>query len=593
VADHLAAMIQESAARFASRPAMRSSEDGVWRSFSYADLGATISSAAKALVDSGVRPGDLVGIFSPNRPEWTIADFAVMTVGAVSVPIYATNTARQAQFIVNDAELSVVFAGRQEQYDKLVSLRSEMPQLQRIVVFDGAAALTGEGSEHFADFLARGKAAPCDDEVKARTQAVTQDDLATLVYTSGTTGDPKGAMLTHGCFLHQFRALDERFAVGPEDTSLCFLPLSHVYERAWSFYVFASGAENCYVPDPRRVAEAMVEVKPSLMVSVPRLYEKVHATVVDRVERGPAAKARLFRWAVGVGGRYEHSRADRRAPGPLLRAEHALADRLVLSKIRDAVGGRKKVFSAGGAPLSKEIEEFFFAAGLLVCQGYGLTETTAMLTCNYPGAFRFGTVGTAVQGTELRITSDGEIQVRGGNVMKGYYHQPEATAAAFEDGWFRTGDVGAVDADGFVTVTDRIKDIIITSQGKNVAPQHVEGMIGLDPYIEQLVVVGDRRPYLTALVEPSFPMLERYAEEHGIPFASREELVARPEVKALYEERIAERSSELAAYERVKRFTLIPKELSQEDGQLTATLKLKRRVVEAEFAAAVDAMYDA
>ncbi len=417
--------------------------------------------------------------------------------------------------------------------------------------------------------------------------------MATLIYTSGTTGDPKGAVLTHANFFHQFRALDERFGIGPGDTSLCFLPLSHAYERAWSFYVLASGAENCYLADPSRVVDVMAEVRPTLMVSVPRLYEKIHATVTDRVERGSRTRARLFGWALGVGSRYQHRRAAGQPVSALLGSQHALADQLVLSKIRSVVGGDKKVLSAGGAPLSKDIEEFFFAAGLFVCQGYGLTETTAMVTCNYPGEFRFGTVGTPVLGTEVRIADGGEIQVRGGSVMKGYHGHPEATAEAFDDGWFKTGDVGTIDAAGFVTVTDRIKDIIITSQGKNVAPQHIEGVLGGDPYVEQVVVIGDRRSYLSALIAPAFPVLERYAVEHGLGFSSRSDLVALPEVRALYERRIAEASTELAGYEQVKRFTLMAKEFTQEEGQLTPTLKLKRQVVEQEFADVIDAMYDA
>jgi len=590
--DHLAAMIRDNGRRFATRPAMRFKDSDSWHSISYAELGDRIRSTSKALVEAGVRAGDMVGIFAANRPEWTITDFAILGVAAVSVPIYATNTAAQAAYVVNDADISVIFVGDQTQYDKIVAARQTMPRLTRVIVFDESTSLTGDDSEYFADFLARGAASARGDEVDARVDAAAADDIATLIYTSGTTGDPKGAILTHANFFHQFRALDDRFALDPDDTSLCFLPLSHVYERAWSFYVFLSGAQNCYVLDPRLVVDAMAEVRPSLMVSVPRLYEKIHATVVDRVERGSAAKAKLFHWAIRVGGAYQGLRAKGDPVGPVLRAEHAVADRLVLWKIRDVVGGEKKVFSAGGAPLSEDIEEFFFAAGLLICQGYGLTETTAMLTCNYPGAFRFGTVGTPVLGTDLRIGAGGEIQVRGGNVMTGYYGKPEETAAAFEEGWFRTGDVGTVDSDGFVRVTDRIKDIIITSQGKNVAPQHIESLLGADPYIEQVVVIGDRRKYLSALVEPAFPMLERYAEENGIGWTSRAELVARPQVRAFYDQRIAQLSQELANYERVQRFTLVSTEFTQESGELTPTLKLKRKVVEESFADVIDTMYD-
>ena len=543
-------------------------------------------------MDSGVQAGDRVGIFSPNRPEWTIADLAVLSVGAVTVPLYATITAKQAEYVVNDARISLLFVGDQQQYDKVVGTMASTPTLRHVVAFDRFTVLAEAAAEHFADLLARGADSTSDPEVDARLTAGRRDDLATLIYTSGTTGAPKGAALTQANFLHQFEALDERFNVGPGDVSLCFLPLSHVYERAWTFYVLNSGAENCYLTDPKVVVEAMAEVRPTVMVSVPRLYEKIYATVIDRVERGSAAKAKLFHWAVGVGGRYQRRAFAGEPVAPLLRAQHAVADRLVLSKVRDVVGGDKKVLAAGGAPLLKDIEEFFFAAGLLICQGYGLTETTAMLTCNYPRAFRFGSVGTPVLGTELRIAPTGEIQVRGGNVMTGYFGKPEETVAAFEDGWFKTGDVGRIDADGFVYVTDRIKDLIITSQGKNVAPQPLEALLSSDPYIEQVVIVGDRRKYLSALIEPAFPILERYAAEADIAYDSRADLVALPEIRALYDSRLIELSRELAGYERVKRFTLMPDEFTQESGELTPTMKLKRRVVEQKFAAEIDAMYD-
>jgi len=591
--DHLATMIRDNVQRLASRPAMRYQDGAGWRPVSYTELGEKIRSTANALVESGVQPGDMVGIFSPNRPEWTIADFAILSAGAVSVPIYATNTAKQAEYIVADADLSVIFVGDQAQYDKVVAFRSRTPGLKRIVVFDEKATLAGEDCRTFADFLATGAASSRDEEVDARIAAGSPDDLATLIYTSGTTGDPKGAVLTHANFFHQVRALDDRFDIGPGDTSLCFLPLSHAYERVWSIYVFAKGAENCYVLDPSRVVQAMAEVRPSTMVSIPRLYEKIYATVLDRVERGSAPRAKLFGWSIGVGGRYQRRRTAGESINPLLRVEHAVADRLVLAKVRDVVGGEKKVFAAGGAPLSKDIEEFFFATGILICQGYGLTETAALVTCNYPGGFKFGTVGKPVLGTDLRIAADGEIQVRGGNIMSGYYGRPDDTAAAFEDGWFKTGDQGMVDADGFVVITDRLKDIIITSQGKNIAPQHVESALGSDPYIEQLIVIGDRRAYLSALIEPDFAMLERYADEHGIPQTSRADLVVQPQIRALFDSRIAELSRELANYERVKRYTLVPREFTRENGELTPTLKLKRRVIEQEYADVIEAMYGA
>jgi len=398
-------------------------------------------------------------------------------------------------------------------------------------------------------------------------------------------------VLTHANFFNQFRAIDERFRLGEADRSLCFLPLSHAYERTWSYYVFRAGASNSYLADPKDVVTSMPEVRPTAMVSVPRLYEKICAAVLARIDRASAPRRALFHWAMGVGKRYQACRKEGRPSGRWLALRHRVADRLVLSKIRDVVGGEKNFFSAGGAPLSSEIEEFFLAAGLLICQGYGLTETSPMVTCNSPGAFRFGTVGRPIPGCEVRIGEGGEVLVRGGNVMKGYHRKPAETAAAFEDGWFKTGDVGVLDEDGYLRITDRIKDLIITSGGKNIAPQHIESLFGSDPFFENVAVLGDGRLYVTALVVPAFPVLEQYAKEHGIPYASRKDLVERPEIVALYEGHIQEATRHIAGYERIKRFTLMPGEFSLEGGELTPTLKVKRRAVEQKYRALIDAMY--
>jgi long-chain acyl-CoA synthetase len=573
---------------------MRWKEGGAWRALSYAELGERIRSVAKALLESGVREGDMVGLFARNAPEWAIADLAILSVRAVSVPIYATNTARQAQYITADAGLRLVFAGDQDQYDKVMSFRAATPRLEQVVVLDRGARLSGPGCVPFDDFLRTGAASTRDAELEARVAAGTGADVATLIYTSGTTGDPKGAVLTHANFFHQFRAVDERFRLGPSDRSLCFLPLSHAYERTWSYYVFRQGAENHYLADPRDVVASLREVRPTAMVSVPRLYEKICAGVMDRAARSSSARRALFEWALRVGNRYHHRRTARGRVGPWLALRHRLADALVLARIREVVGGEKNFFSCGGAPLSKDVEEFFFSAGLLVCQGYGLTETSPMLTCNAPGAFKFGTVGRPVLGCELRIAPEtGEILARGGNVMRGYHGKPLETAEAFEDGWFRTGDVGAFDEDGFLRITDRIKDIIITSGGKNVAPQHIESLFGSDPYVEQVAIIGDRRSYVTALVVPGFPVLEQHARDAGVPFATREELVARPEIVALYEGRIQAVCETLPRYERIHRFTLLPREFTQAGGELTPTLKVKRRFVEQKYRAEIDAMYAA
>jgi long-chain acyl-CoA synthetase len=589
--EHLAFMIRDTVRAHGAKTAMRYKDGGAWHSISYAEMGEKIQALAKALLESGIQEGDMVGIFARNGPEWAIADFGILSAKAVSVPIYSTNTAKQAEYIASDAGLKVVFVGDQVQYDKVMSFKASTPQLQGVIAFDRKTKLSGDGSHHLDDFIRMGAASPRDAEVEKRLDSATSEDVATLIYTSGTTGDPKGAVLTHANFFHQFRAVDERFEVGTQDRSICFLPLSHTYERLWSYYVFRCGAENNYLADPKEVVTSMPEVRPTAMVSVPRLYEKVCAAVLDRVGKASAARRALFRWAMRIGRDYQYRRKESRPVGPLLALRHRVADALVLSKIRDVVGGEKNFFSCGGAPLSKDVEEFFFAAGLLICQGYGLTETSPMLTCNAPGAFKFGTVGRPILGCEIRIAEGGEILARGGNVMKGYYKKPAETAATFEDGWFKTGDVGAVDEDGFLHITDRIKDLIITSQGKNIAPQHIEAMFGTDPYVEHVAILGDRRNFVSALVVPSFPALEQHARENGIPFASREQLVTRPEIIAFYQGRIQGLNEGLAGYEQIKRFTLLPGEFTQDGGELTPTLKIKRRVVEQKYRAVIDAMY--
>ena len=589
---HLADMIAQSCRRHADQVAMRYKSDGAWQAITYGELGGRIQRIAAALTAMGVRAGDRVGIFSQNCAEWAIADFGILTVDAVTVPIYATNTAGQAEYIVRDAGLKVIFVGDGAQYAKVTSFADRHGLLDHIIRFDtpDTSVEDGNRTQTFSDLLA--SSSSHDDAPRpARPASDTSRHLASIIYTSGTTGDPKGVMLSHGSFFHQIDAVNTYFQVSPEDRSLCFLPLSHVFERSWSYCVFHQGAQNHYIPSPRDVLPAMVEVKPTAMVSVPRLYEKIHAAIMDRLEKAPPLRRRLFEWAIAVGRQRADARRADRKPGGGLVLKHWLADRLVLRKIRDIVGGDKNFFSAGGAPLAKEIEDFFLDVGLLICQGYGLTETAPMITCNTPRHFKFGTVGRPVPGCQVRIGPSEEVQVKGPNVMLGYYNNPTATAAAFDDGWFRTGDVGRIDRDGFLVITDRIKDLIITSGGKNIAPQHIETAVGKDHYIEQIATIGDRRKYVSALIVPSFEAVESLAREKGIAFRSREELVKHPEIIRFFRERIDQQSGELAGFETIKTFTLLPREFSQEEGEVTPTQKIRRKVVAQQFAAEIDAMY--
>lgn len=589
--DHLAAVLLRSADAFADRPAVAGKTGGQWVTRTFREVAADSAALAQALVGRGVGPGDTVAIFSANRPEWLITDFGILSARAVTVPLYATNTAAQAEYVVADAGPAIVFVGNQQQYDAVDSFRARVPAVRLVVALDPDVDLRGRDSSHLGDLLAEGYAAVQPGSVERRLAAATPQDVATIIYTSGTTGEPKGAVLTHANFIHQLNALDERFSIGPDDRSLCFLPLSHAYERGWTMYVMAHGAANYLLADTGAVIEALAEVRPTLMVSVPRLFEKVYAGVQDRLAASSPVKRRLARWALDVGATYQRQRQQGAPPGLLLRARHSVADRLVLSSIRDVLGGEKNVLAAGGAPLASEIEEFFLAAGILICQGYGMTETTAMLTCNYPGGVRFGTVGRPVAGVEIKIAEDGEILARGGNVMREYHRKPAETAEVLEGGWLHTGDIGELDADGYLRVTDRIKDIIITSQGKNVAPQHIETQFSADPFLEQVVVVGDRRAYLTALVQPNFPAVEEWARAHGVHWTTREELVSDPAVVEMVGARLDAESGQLAGYERVKRFTLVPHEFTQAEGELTPTLKIRRRVVEERYHDLIDAMY--
>jgi len=588
---HLADMIFQSVETYANETAMRIKIDGQWQSRSYQEIGDTIRQAARALLALGVQPGDRVGIFSQNRPEWTLIDFAILSIRAISVPIYATNTKHQAAYIVDETEMAILFTGSQENYDKIQAIKDRSTSLKHVIAFDDADTINGEESQHFSQFLQLGADTALDGEIDARLAAAETDELATIIYTSGTTGEPKGVMLTHGNIYHQFKAMQGQFQVGPGDRSLCFLPLSHVYERTWSFYVYASGAENNYLANAKEVIATMSEVQPTVMVSVPRLYEKIYAAAIHGLDRGSNLKKKMFHWSIGVGKKYQYALKDNGSAGTGLSLQHKLADKLVLSKVRDVVGGSKNFFSAGGAPLSQAIEEFFFSAGLLVCEGYGLTETSPMVTFNTPKAFKFGTVGKLIPDCEVKIAEDGEILVKSPSVTQGYYNKPEATAEAFRSGWFHTGDVGEFDEEGFLRITDRIKDLIITSGGKNVAPQKIETVYAKDHFIEQFIAIGDRRKFISALVVPNFEPLEGYAQEQGIAYRTREELVENPAIVAMYQERIGSRSAELAPYEQVKAFALLPTPFAQETGELTPTQKIKRSVVAKKYATQIEAMY--
>ncbi len=584
-AGHLAVMFAEAAAAHGSRPATRVPAGENWEVRTYSALAVDVRRLAGRLISLGLDPGDRVAIFSTNVPEWTLVDLACASAGLVSVPLYPSSSADQARDILADAGCRLAFVGGEAELAKLAQVRADLPELTQVVSFESGPA---EGVTTLADELA---AAPADlAEVDARMAAASAADLATIIYTSGTTGVPKGVMLTHRGFTYQVDVLKSYFPVTAEDSSLCFLPLSHALERAWTYFVLSNGSLNTYVPDPRTVAEMMVRAAPTMMVSVPRLYEKVFIAAKDKVA-GSAVKQRLMAWSLEVGAAFHRAVRDDVPRSPAQIVKYKLADKLVLSNVRAAMGGPKKVLACGGAPLRKEIEEFLFACGLLVLQGYGLTETSPLVSFPSPSRYRFGTVGQVIDGGEVRIADSGEICYRGPNVMLGYWGKPEETAAVQIDGWLHTGDVGHLDEDGYLVITDRIKDLIVTSNGKKVAPSSIEGLLASDPLFEYTLLLGDNRPYLTLLVAPSLPHLEDIGKQLQLTWAKREELLSNPEIIAELRRRVSALTERLASYEQIRDLRLLVDEFTQENGLLTPTLKVKRKEVERRFAQLVDDMY--
>jgi len=582
--ENLPAMLAAQARQQGQHPAVRYRDGDHWIDMSYAAMNHSVQAVAKGLLDLGVKPGDRVGIMSWNRPSWSITDFAILRAQGVVVPIYPTSTPEQVAHIVHDAGLEILCVGGEQELATVRQARPALDTLRKILVFDATAAAPEVGFDDFTDWATAAESLPGDEELARREEAIAPDDLATIIYTSGTTGEPKGVMLSHANFFHQFRGVNDRFTLGPSDRSLCFLPLSHVFERTWTYYIFHQGATNCYLQNPREIVPAMADIKPTAMTGVPRLYEKIHATMFEKVEQGSPRKKQLFEWALRVGRRYHEGKLRGESASPGLWSQYHLADLLVLRRIRAVVGGRKNFFAAGGAPLAREIEEMFLSAGLLVCQGYGLTETAPMITCNSPGGLRFGTVGRPVRDVEVRIGAEGEVQVRGPNVMLGYWNRPVDTAATFtSDGWLKTGDVGVLDPDGFLRISDRIKDLIITSSGKNIAPASIEMQVGKDHYIEQIAVVGDGHHCLAALIMPSFEALEAWAKDQRLRFNDRAELLRDHQVVEFIRERIERQSQNLASFERIRRFHLLEHGFRLDRGEITPTLKVKRRVIQENY----------
>ncbi|MGA2855646.1 MAG: long-chain fatty acid--CoA ligase [Candidatus Sulfotelmatobacter sp.] len=564
-------------------------EAGKWLTITSREFGQSVARTARALHAWGIRRGDRIAILSENRPEWPMADMASLLLGAVTVPLYTTLTAEQNAFMLRDSGCSVIFLSSDQHLHKVLSILPRT-QIERIIVMD-AIEFTGDLAP-FASQCATmpqvTRQGPLDlgPEIEARARSIAADDLATIVYTSGTTGTPKGAMLTHGNLVSNIQCSMLGFDLHAGHISVSFLPLCHITARHVDFALLYHGVTLAYCPFIDRLPAALLEVRPTIFVAVPRVYEKIYAQAGQKANGFP--KRAIFDWALSVGRRHKPQVLAGKTPAS---PSWKLANQLVFSKIREGLGGRVETFISGGAPLGRELAEWYAAVGIPIHEGYGLTETSPVIAVNTPRNHRIGTVGKILPNLEVCIAKDGEILVRGPSVFKGYWNHPEDTKAALVDGWFHTGDIGEIDADGYLSVTDRKKDLIKTSGGKFIAPQPIENALKLNTFIGVAAILGEKRKFPAVLISPNFPLLEDWAGANGIAFSSRVELIAHPKVQALYDGIIEGLNQNLARFEKLKRVMLVADEFSAGNGVLTPTLKLRRRVVEQRYRRQIDELY--
>jgi long-chain acyl-CoA synthetase len=570
----LAALVLDAAAAHGG-PALRYPHEGTWRRISYPALGDGVRQLAKGLMDLGVQAGDRVAILSNTRAEWTLADFGAICAGAVVVPVYQTNSPQECRYVLEHAGAVAIFCEDEEQLAKLREIRSDLPALRHVIAFEG----TPEDALSMEALRDRGRDM-CDERLDERIAAIAEGDVATIVYTSGTTGPPKGCMLTHANLASVVDAVRRRLEAAPGDVTYVFLPLAHALTRVVQLFAITTGIESAYWRrDPKLIVQDVAIIAPTHLPSVPRIFEKVHAAATARVHESGGVKLKLFEWAFGVGRAVSAREQRGRRPGRLLGAQHAVADALVLSRVRALFGGRLKLAITGAAPIDGEILEFFYAAGVPVLEGYGMTETAAVVTLNTLAEHKLGTVGRPLPGCDVRIAEDGEVLLHGPNIFAGYHRDEESTRAVLRDGWLHSGDLGEVDEDGYLRITGRKKDLIITSSGKNVSPANIESALAQSRWISHAVVFGDRRPYLTALLTLDPDEAPALAAKVGADGAGLSELAADPAVRKELQAAVDETNRRFARIEQVKRFAVLDRDLSQDEEELTPTLKVKRNVV--------------
>ena len=552
---------------------------GAWQPVSSEEFHRRVVRAHLALRKLGLAKGDRCALLAENRWEWAVADFAMMTAGIVSVPLYSTLTGEQIHYMLENSGSRAVYVSTAAQRDKVLGIRDRLPALEHVICFDTDPWIAPEplhAAEHEA--------------FEAAADAVEPEDLASIIYTSGTTGTPKGVMLTHRNIASN--AVDSGIDLGPDDAAVSFLPLCHIYERTADYVCYLHGATVAHVGAMEQVVGALQQIRPTLVAAVPRFFEKMYARLMDTIRQAPALRRKIFFWAIGVGYQSTPYRLQGR-PMPLpLRMKFALADRLAFSKVRARLGGRLKRFISGSAPLKRELAEFFYAVGVPVLEGYGLTETSPVVSANRLENLRFGSVGRPIRNVEVRIAEDGEILVRGPNVMRGYYHMERETAEVLDGGWFHTGDIGLFDNDGFLVIVDRKKDLLKTSGGKYITPQPIENRLKSSPYIADALVIAERRRFPSALVVPNFAALERFAREQGLGCGSPAELARHPRIVEQVQKDVDGLCADLAPYERIKKVAVLEREFSIAEGEITPTMKIRRREVERRYYDVIEKLYE-
>ena len=590
---HYVSLFRENIQKYPKKEALMRKIDAHWQPISWEKLGTITTQLSKALLQQGVAPQQTVGILSQNTPQWTLTDLACLQIRAVTVPIYTSNTAEQALYVMNHAEIKFLFVGDEKQYLKALEVADQCPSLQKIILFDDHIQLKEQKySIHWTDFLAFGNNDALDDVLQQRIDSRDLSDLFTVIYTSGTTGEPKGVMLTYENLAYQMLGHSQRLEVDDTDSSLSFLPLTHVYERAWTSFCLYKAIVVYYLEDTNLVREALAEVRPTLMCAVPRFYEKIFATVHDKADASSFAKRMLFKLAVKTGRRVLTLKEQNRKPSFLLKKAYNFFDKMVYTKLKAVLGGRIKFMPCGGANLEPSIGRFFQSIGINVKLGYGMTETTATVSCWGDNRFNLQSVGTLMPNVQVRIGEDNEILVKGGMVMKGYYKNPEETAKAFTpDGFLRTGDAGKIDENNNLFITERIKELMKTSNGKYIAPQLIEGKVGKYNLIEQIAVIADGKKFVSALIVPNYEMLTQAFKDLNIKYTNTADLIKHSQVIEYIGKQLQKFQSDLPDYEQIKKFTLLPTAFSIERNEITPTLKLRRKVIYANYSREIEAMY--